>query len=311
MDKVIFPHPLRPGQTVAFISPATEVRSEFVLGAKARIEEAGFNVRIMPHTIGEPCGSYSSGREERLQDFLEAWCDPEVGAVICSRGGYGCVHLLDDITDEALRAHPKWLVGFSDVSALHARLLEAGIASIHGSMARYIADAEAGQKVLDSLSAILCAETPRLGYRLPASPLNGLRTSVCGQLRGGNLAVLSHLIGTRHDIFAGEGYILFIEDVSEAIYATERMLWQLRQSGVLDRIKGLIIGQFTDTKADRNFPDTPSMIHHRLSEWGVTERIPVVYGFPVGHIPGNVPLIEGADVELTCAENYVNLRTID
>ena len=311
MDGIIFPHPLRLGQTVAFISPATEVRPEFVSGAKARIEKAGFNVRVMPHALGDPCGSYSASREERLQDFLEAWGDPEVGAVICSRGGYECVHLLDDIQDESLRKNPKWLVGFSDVSALHARLLEAGIASVHGSMARYIADAEGGQKALDSLLAILCAEISRFDYRLPASPLNGFRTSVCGQLRGGNLAVLSHLIGTRHDIFAGEGHILFIEDISEAIYATERMLWQLRQAGILDRINGLIIGEVTDTKADRNFPDTATMIHHRLGEWGVSERIPVVYGFPAGHIPGNVPLIEGAEVELTCADNYVNLRTID
>lgn len=311
MSRPRYPAPLCPGQTVAFISPASAVKAEFVAGAKARVEQAGFRVRVMPHALGEPCGSYSASEADRLRDFVDAWTDPEVGAVICGRGGYGCVHLLDSLGDEMLAENPKWLVGFSDISALHARLLEAGVASVHGSMARYIADDCEGDAVLRRLLGILCADRPGFGYVLPASALNGRRGVARGRLCGGNLAVLSHLIGTRHDIFSGEGDILFIEDVSEAIYATERMLWQLRQTGVLDRAGGLVVGQFTDTRADSNFPDTATMIHSRLEEWGVLGRIPVAFGFPVGHIPGNVPLIQGAQVELSCGDDFVNLRTID
>lgn len=309
MSELIYPAPLRAGQTVAFISPASAVKAEFVQGAAARVEQAGFKARVMPHALGEPCGSYAASEADRLRDFADAWTDPAVGAVICGRGGYGGVHLLDSLSDEMLRSNPKWLVGFSDVSALHARLLSAGVASVHGSMARYISDPEGGETVLGSLLRILCADTPRVDYLLPPSPLNspgGAR----GSLRGGNLAVLSHLIATPYDIFAGQDNILFIEDVSEAIYATERMLWQLKLSGVLDRAKGLIIGQFTDTRADRNFPDTTAMIHHRLGQWGLLGRIPVAFDFPVGHIPGNLPLIQGAQVELTCAPDFVKLTLL-
>lgn len=308
---VTYPAPLRPGRTVAFVSPASAVKAEFVEGTKMRLEKRGFKVKVMPHAVGDPCGSYSASEEERLRDLTEAWRDPEVGAVICTRGGYGCVHLLDSLGDDMLRSRPKWLVGFSDVSALHARLLAAGVSSVHGSMARYIADPEGGEGVLDALLGILCAYRPEMDYRFAPDPLNGKPGTARGELRGGNLAVLSHLIGTPYDIFAGDGHILFIEDVSEAIYATERMLWQLRLTGALDRAKGLIVGRFTDTKADRNFPDTATMIHHRLKEWGVLDRIPVAFGAPVGHIPANVPLIQGAQVELAVGDNDITLRTTD
>lgn len=294
---------------MAMISPASFVRSEFVEGAKRRIEAAGYKVRVYPSALGPSDGSYAAPVAKRLADFKATWTDKDVRAIICTRGGYGCVHLLEGLTPELLKTNPKWLVGFSDVSALHAMLLKEGVASVHGSMARYIAE-DAG--VLDGLLSIIGSDKPGFSYTIPNKGDYKAKTAkVRGQLKGGNLAVLSHLIGTPYDIFSGEGDILFIEDVSEAIYASERMLWQLKLAGVLDKAAGIVVGSFTETRADKNFPDTESMIYKRLTEWGIAERIPVVSGFPIGHIPENIPLIQGAEVELSVDDSFINLKTID
>lgn len=303
---LIFPPPLRPGAKIAIVSPASAVSPSYVHGAAERIEAAGFRALIMPHALGPACGSYAAGLDERLADLQNAWADPEVGAILCARGGYGCVHLLSSISDSFLRYTPKWLIGFSDVSALHARLAAAGIASVHGSMAKYI---DADPDVLLSLLNIICSPSPSVDYRYPSSPLNGLRATVSAPLLGGNLAVLSHLIGTPYDIFAHTGCILFIEDISEAIYALERMLWQLWLSGAFSHCRAVIVGRFTETSPDRNYPDPYAMIHARLSQWGVLAKIPVVFDIPVGHIPGNIPLIHGARVTLSDNGSYVTLSS--
>lgn len=304
---MIFPHPLKEGDTVAILSPASRVKAEYVEGAAANLEAIGFRVRIMPHAIGEPCGSYAASEEARLCDFRDAWADPEVKAILCSRGGYGCVHLLEGLTDSLLQTTPKWLVGFSDVSALHARLQKAGIASIHGSMARYIAE---DISVARTLKEMLCSPAPSFEYKVPSGGFYSRPGKARGRLKGGNFAVLSHLTGTASDIFAGEGDILFIEDISEAIYATERMLWQLHLTGALKRAAGLVIGAFTESSADANYPDTQSMIYDRLSQWGYLDKMPVAFNFPVGHIPENIPLIEGAEVELSCFGDYSILKAV-
>lgn len=304
-SKLIIPRPLRAGEAVAIVSPASHVKAEYVYGAAERLRSRGFRVKIMPHAAQEACGSYAATEAERLEDLRSAWLDPEVRVVLCSRGGYGCVHLLEGLSDALLLADPKWLVGFSDVSALHARLQAAGIASVHGSMARYLSEDD-GERVLDGLLAITGAEAPHIDYTFAPSPFNACGTAT-GTLRGGNLAVLSHLMATPYDIFAGSGHILFIEDISEAIYATERMLWQLKLSGALERASGLLVGQFTDSRADSNFPDTATMIYTRLREWGVLGRIPVAFGVPVGHIPANVPLPEGMTARLEVTPDSVKL----
>lgn len=308
-QQITYPKPLPSGGTVAFISPASQVKPELVLGAAEAIRAAGFNVKIMPNAVGSPSGSYAASEQNRLDDFMQAWADPEVDAIICTRGGYGAIHWIDLISDQFLQASPKWLVGFSDVSAIHARLLKAGIASIHGSMAKYIYEEKS---TLQALLNILCDANPKMNYRASAAypgPAPAKPMSASGTLKGGNLAVLSHLIATPCDIFAGQGDILFIEDISEAIYASERMLWQLHLSGALHRANGLIIGSFTDSRPDANFPNTQSMIYSRLKQWGYLDKIPVAFGFDIGHIPTNIPLIEGAFINLSCDSNSCSIST--
>ena len=313
---MIYPSPLRPGDTVALISPATTVKEEYVHGAAEQMSRLGLRPLVMPHALGPVHGSYAANLSSRLQDITDALTLPEVKAIFCTRGGYGCVHLLGHIPLDLLREHPKHLIGFSDVSALHALWQKAGIISLHAPMARHlthfpsVGDEGGGKPAYctEKLFELLRSPRPAVDYSLPTSPLS-LRGKATGRLTGGNLAVLSHLTGTPYDPLAplpGEELILFIEDIGEAIYATERMLWQLKLSGALARYKGIVAGQFTGNKPDRNFPSTSAMIASRLREWGVT--CPVAIDFPAGHVDFNLPLPLGAQVTLEVSGGETLLR---
>lgn len=307
---MITPAPLKQGDKIAVISPATIVKREYVEGAAAMLRDMGYEVEIMTHALGPADGSYAASKADRLSDFRRAWQDPEVKAVLCARGGYGAVHLLPHITDEELLASPKWLIGFSDISALHARLNAAGITSLHAPMAKHLTETDLSNESTASLIQLLTAPDPQINYYFAPDPRNRMGSG-SGILRGGNLAVLSHLVGTPYDMFtqAPEGLIIFIEDISEAIYATERMMWQLYLSGVFANCRGLIVGSFTDSRPDRNFPDTASMIASRLEEWGLTD-IPVAFNVPIGHTDQNLPMPVGMHVHLEVNDTGTRLSSI-
>lgn len=289
---MITPAALRRGSRVAILAPATAVKSEYVGGAARFLSGRGFEVEIMPGTIDAPCGSYSATQRVRRDSLLEAYRCPDIDAILCARGGYGCVHLLDDELIRTMRANPKWMVGFSDISALHAASLRAGVRSVHSSMAKQL------HLYPDTAPTSMLMQILEGGLPEVIAPIEGgIDGSARGILIGGNLAVLSGLAATPFDIFAlpaERPCILFLEDVSEAIYAVERMLWRLHLAGVLRAVKGLIFGRFTEYNPDRNFSSMEAMLRARLEEWGVGD-MPVALGFPVGHVDENVPLIEGAD----------------
>lgn len=295
---ITYPKPLKPGDTVAIASPASIINPDYVAGAAEALSAAGYNVSVMPHALGS-CGSYAAEAEERFKDFHDAFCDPAVRAILCSRGGYGCVHLLEALDRIDLAADPKWLIGFSDVSALHALMSVHGIASIHGSMAKALAlhplDFEPNSRLLDIIQ----------GRREPLSwqshPFNRLEEAT-GELKGGNLAVIQALISTKFDVFT-PGSILFIEDIAEPIYKVERILYQLRLSGILDRAAALIIGQFTDYRPDRNYRDIYQMIDETLRD----VSCPVAFNAPIGHIDENEPVIYGAKTKLSVSDKGATL----
>lgn len=296
--KTIFPAPVVEGDKIAIISPAGIVKPEFVAGEVEKLSQCGFRPVVMPHALGPACGSYAASEKDRLADFLTAWNDPEIKAVLCSRGGYGAVALIGAIPPSMLRANAKWLAGFSDISALHAMLSHAGIASVHGVMARHISSFPVSDP--STVSLLRCIGTEEeITYTAPHH-LFDMNGETSGRLIGGNLAVINGLASTAFDLFspsAAQDCILFIEDISEAIYAVERMLWRLRLAGTLDKIAGLLVGRFTEVSADRNFPDVETMIHNRLLDWGL-EGIPVSFGIPFGHIDHNLALIEGSMASL-------------
>lgn len=304
------PDNLKKGDVVAIVSPATKVKEEYVEGAAAFLERRGYAVRIMPGALGPSDGSFASSREQREADIRNALLDPDVKAILCARGGYGCVHLISEIPVREIRENPKWIIGFSDISALHALWNRAGIMSLHAPMAKHLTLEPTDDVSTVALFKIL-EEGAKMDYSVDPHPFN--RTGIgSGMLRGGNLAVLGGLAGTPFDmlrVVEGEDVILFLEDISEAIYAVERMLTRLYLSGTLGSVKGLILGRFTDYRPDLNHESMESMADALLSRYGIS-GIPVAFDFPTGHVTHNLPMIEGASVELCVDTGKVTLKTI-
>lgn len=293
----IYPAPLRPGDRIAVLSPAGPIERQIVDSAVDVLRGQGYDVRVYPHTFGKN-GHFSGTTAERFADLRDALLDPAVRAILCSRGGYGVVHNLDSLAALPLADDPKWIIGFSDISALHALMASRGIASIHSSMARQIA---LGADDPDNavLLKILRGEMPE--YTFAGTPYNHPGRAE-GKLLGGNLAVIADLINTPFDIIH-PGTILFIEDVSEPIYKIERILYQLRLSGILPKLNGLIIGQFTDYKPDENHTRMEDMIAEMVAPYDY----PIAFGAPIGHVDHNIPVVESAWATLDVTKESVTL----
>lgn len=306
------PPTLKPKDKVAIICPATAVKPEYVEGAVRWLSDCGLTPIVMPHALGPKCGSYASSEIDRLDDWLAALTDPDIKAIFCARGGYGCVHLVAQTPLDVVRENPKWLVGFSDVSALHALMHRAGVASIHGPMAKHLSGNESpcqepGIDPLGALKAILM-EAPKAEYEV-SCPAESHPGTARGMLLGGNLQVLNNLAGTDLDLFAQalqRDVILFMEDIHEPIYAVERMLVRLWLAGILSAAKGLIFGRFTDYKGDANYPDMNAMLIDFFRRHPVGDK-PIVFNFPVGHLGDNLPMIESAPASLEVAEGHCRL----
>ncbi len=295
---MLFPDNLKRGDKIAILSPASIVKAEYIDSAAEYIYSKGYEPLVMPHAKGPASGSYSASLNDRLSDILTAWKSPDIKGVLCSRGGYGAVHLLKMIPGELLRANPRWLIGFSDISALHALSFSQGVASIHGPMTRHWH--ESGKEAEFLFDILQSGKMPEYEFKNHTSdsiPQN-IPGKAKGTLIGGNLAVLNGLSATPYDMLAAPLYkdcILFIEDIAEPIYKIERIMYRLFLQGVLGKLKGLIAGAFTESNPDRNFKSTEQMIARFLKEHGLA-NIPVAFGAPIGHIEGNMPVIEGAEV---------------
>lgn len=315
------PH-LRPGDKIAIISPATEIKSGYIDGAIAEIIRQGYTPVEMPHVRGHEYGTFAATDAERLSDLTAALTDDSIKAILCGRGGYGCIHLLSERLQHLVAENPKWLIGFSDISALHALWLKAGVKSIHASMAKQLtlysghlqqgeaADLVASENLsdiehkelalcTDAMWDILSGRKEFISYETRTREWSTLGEA-SGIIAGGNLAVLNGLAGTPWDILNADylsGKILFLEDVGEKIYQVERMLKRLHLCGVFDVVEGLIFGDFTDYRPDRNFETMQDMIRARLEEWEVF--VPTSLDAPIGHTNINLPVIEGAHALLS------------
>lgn len=287
---------LQRGDSVAIVSPASVIEPGRVEGAVATLEAWGFRPRVAPHALGRS-GSFSGTAEQRLSDLRRAMLS-DARAILCSRGGYGCAHLLDALDAETrLWRRPRWLVGFSDVSALHALWQRHGLVSVHGSMAKQLAlgpDDAINQTLLGLLTGRYAAEAGEYAIEWASHPYNRPGTAT-GIVRGGNLAVVSALINTPYDPFL-PGSILLVEDIAEPIYKVERIFCQLRMAGILGRLSGLIIGQFTDYRRPTvDHPDMESM----LRRFAADIPGPVAFNAPMGHTDTNPHVLLGAPATLT------------
>ena len=282
------PEPLKPGDRIAIVSPSGTIDAKHVHNAVDVLEQKGWHPVVSTHALGKS-GTYSGTDAQRYSDLEKALLDPRIRAVICSRGGYGAVHLLERLDQLNLAADPKWLVGFSDISALHALMAHKGIVSVHAPMTKDIAR---GIEDPDNATLFEILEGGLPEATFPSSPYDrpGMVTA---RLLGGNLAVIADLVGTPFNVVQ-PGTILFIEDLEEPIYKVERILYQLRLAGLLGQLKGLIVGQFTGYRATDNYATMEAMIADMVAPY----RYPVAMNVPFGHVEHNIPMISGAFVTL-------------
>ena len=297
-----FPRFLHKDDKVVIVSPSSKIDKLFLKGAKKRLESWGLKVAMGKHAGGSS-GRFAGTVKQRLDDLQDAMDDPKVKAILCSRGGYGAVHLIDKLDFTAFREHPKWLLGFSDITALHNLFQKNGYASLHSLMARHLTVEPEDDLCSLYLKDILSGNLPV--YTCEKHKLNR-KGSAEGILRGGNMAVAYGLRGTPYDIPAA-GTVLFIEDVSERPHAIERMMYNLKLGGVLEKLSGLIIGQFTEYEEDRSLGKE---LYAALADLVKEYDYPVCFNFPVGHVTHNLPLINGARVEFTVGKKNVELKFI-
>ena len=299
-----FPPYLKPGDTIGITCPAGYMPLDKAAACIKQLKEWDYQVRVGT-TLGSASTNFFSGTDdERLADLQEMLDDKDVHAILFGRGGYGVGRIIDRIDFKKFKKHPKWLIGFSDITVMHTHLLSKyQIASIHGPMAALFNDADAYNSI-ESLKLLLKGK--KLNHTLPSNPLNKPGKG-SGTLVGGNLALLCNVIGTPSDIKT-TGRILFIEDIGEYIYSLDRMFSQLHRSGKLKGIAGLILGGFTEMKdTERPFGKTAIQV---LQEWAEKVNCPVVFDFPVSHGSANVALICGGEYQLKVTGEKTTLKLL-
>jgi muramoyltetrapeptide carboxypeptidase len=267
------------------------------------LQEWGYQVKP-GKTIGGNSSTYFSGTDdERLADFQEMLDDDDVKALLCGRGGYGMGRIIDRIHFKKFSKQPKWIVGYSDITVLHAHLYSNYyISSLHAPMAGAFNEEGYKNEFVQSLKNAL--EGKKLKYNCPAHDYNR-RGEAVGELVGGNLSLLAHITGTGSDIKT-KGRILFIEDVGEYSYNVDRMLHQLKRSGKLSKLAGLIIGGFTEMKdTERPFGKTVyAIIRDIIQEYDY----PVCFDFPVSHSDRNYALKIGVGYKLKVGRSRILLE---
>ena len=305
MSSLIFPPYLQEGDRIIILSPSSKIDKTFLKGANKRLKSWGLEVVFAKHA-GSAHGTYAGSIRQRLEDLQEAMDDEKAKAILCSRGGYGAVHLVGKSDFTKFREQPKWLIGFSDITALHNEFQKNGFASLHAPMARHLAvepeDDFCTQALKDILFGNILAGEEAFGYVCPKHKLNHEGTGT-GILRGGNLSVFYGLRGTPYDLPA-EGTILFIEDVGERPHAVERMMYNLKLGGVLEKLSGLIIGQFTEYEENKSLGKD---LYGALADLVKEYDYPICFDFPVGHVTANFPMINGAEVTLEAGKKEVKL----
>ena len=302
-ERLVMPMALKAGDSIAIVSPSSTPDSMTVVKGCEALRSWGYVPVVGPHALNSYHG-FAGTADERSADFLWALRDSTIKAIMCSRGGDGAVQVLQRIPLNEFRNHPKWVMGFSDATALHSAEVSAGVMSIHCSMCDGISLRGERDSVNAILQKLLQGELP--SYQAPTHPLNQPGEAE-GILVGGNLSVLSGLAGSEYDFLnrTDEGLILFIEDTGEGMSKVDRMLHQIEIRGILSKLKGIIVGHFSKYKSPENgFADMYEMLHEYLQHFD----FPVCYDFPVGHHSGkNYPMVEGSKVKLTVGQDETNI----
>ncbi|GAB2555441.1 S66 peptidase family protein [Spirosoma aerophilum] len=300
---MILPPFLSPGDTVGVVAPASWFPyEELADGLRILREDWQLNV-IEGDSLHAIDGPFAGSDDLRRADLQRLFDDPSVRAIFAARGGYGCYRIADGLDLSGLQANPKWLVGFSDVTVLLSLLCNHGVVSLHGLMPRQFGDPDR-EESLESVRQWLFGQGPAQ-YSPPIHPLNRPGQAT-GPLVGGNLTLLINSIGTATDLdFAGK--ILFIEDIDETLFSLDRMMTQLRRSGRIAELAGLVVGQFTDMRSNVSLPfgkDANQIIADAVAAYSY----PVLFDFPAGHVAYNLALPIGKAVKLVIDAEQATLN---
>ncbi|RXK83057.1 S66 peptidase family protein [Filimonas effusa] len=297
---VLVPPALKKGDTIGIVCPSGYMALEKMEKCIAALRRWGFHVK-MGSTPGQQFHYFSGTDEDRLADLQQMMDDSGVQAILCGRGGYGMSRIIDRLQWEKFRQQPKWIIGYSDITLLHAHLFATEqIASLHSPMAGAFNDCTGAEDVfLNSIYQAITGCT----MQYSATPHSMNRPGeASGPLTGGNLSLLAHLIGSASD-YDTSGHLLFIEDVGEYLYNIDRMWLQLKRSGKLSRLAGLIVGSFSDMK-DTTIP-FGSQVYDIILEQVKEYDYPVCFDFPVGHVHENFALKSGVVHRLQVGTNVL------
>lgn len=302
----IIPPYLQPGDTIGITSPAGYITPEEIAPALLRLREWGFKAAI-GSSIGKRDFTFGGTDDERLTDLQQMLDDDNIKAILCARGGYGAVRIVDAINWSKFKKKPKWVIGFSDLTVLHSHLhQQTNVASIHSKMCNSFPDdwnlAEPIQReTIESIRQCIVGE--KMQYRAVANVKNK-PGKASGRLVGGNLKTLESLAGSSSDLNC-KNKILFVEDTGEYLYSIDRMFWNLKRSGKLSDLKALIVGGFKMKKDDAGdeFGKTlEDIVLEKVKEY----NYPVCFDFAVGHQRNNIALKCGVLHELSVtAENTI------
>jgi muramoyltetrapeptide carboxypeptidase len=292
---MILPSYLKKGDTIAIIATARKVSQEEIQPAVVFFESYGLSV-LLGKNLFESSSQYAGTDAQRAEDLQWALNDKNIKVVIVARGGYGTVRLMEHIDFTEFKKHPKWVIGYSDITVLHSAIHNIGIATMHATMPlNFSKNQEATRSLIKALLGKLTEIETEENY----SNIEGVAK---GQLVGGNLSLLYALSGTPYDIDTRDK-ILFIEDLDEYLYHLDRMMMQLKLSGKLSCLKGLVVGGMTDMKDNAipfgKFPE--EIILDAVKDY----EYPVCFDFPAGHIDRNLAMYFGREVELNVMDSAI------
>ena len=304
-QKLIKPPYLQKGDTIAIVAPAGILKNkqEIIQKAKKLAESWGLKVVLGKHIFNQN-NHFSGTDEERCQDFQEALDQKNIKAIWAARGGYGSVRILDLLDFTEFKKNPKWVIGYSDITAFHNHIHNLGVETIHGMMGTSLGDdLKDIKETVASFKKALFGEA--LSYTIPASKYNSVSSSkeIEGQIIGGNLAILTSMLGSDSQLNTA-GKILFIEEIGEYKYSIDRMLQSLKRAGYFKKVKAVLVGNMSKVK--KNSTAWGSSIEQLILEV-VPENVPVLFDFPAGHELDNRALIFGRNVQLIVGNDQYSL----
>ena len=299
------PTALKRGNTIGITCPAGYMAREKAENCISTLQKWGFEVMV-GKTLGSKSKNYFSAPDQERINELQAMLDDEnIHAILFGRGGYGMSRIIDKLNFKKFKKNPKWLIGFSDITLMHCHLYgNFKISSIHGPMAAAFNDMKSNPIYIDSLHKAITGKKANYNCK---PHINNRLGNASGKIIGGNLALLTNAIGTKSD-FDTKNKILFIEDVGEYLYTADRMLQQLKRSGKLNKLAGLIVGGFTDMKdTDRPYG---KKIEDIIKEIVAEYEYPVCFHFPISHGKENLAVKIGVAYDLKVMRNKTILKEI-